>query len=280
MRATGILIASVLISVIKAELVWSDKSPVMDPVTFVESIELAEPKYMLPHHLQNKTLAKLGAPPDDKKQAFVVGGGVTAFTENVKGVTKQDILDSTLFAQLAADKQFDREKDTINWYNQYKYVLGNIGYIIQSFSFQKYNAKGDTLNMDEMVIEIISAIATAGQSEVIEEGLAALRGLKDDDNRVILFSQQSSTSSSGNFQIYPCEQSSNGDVSMALGAFYFHGSEHETRFLFFDWGSSNIDVYKGAQNTVLNQKVYDTVRSTVSTKLGDKAVNLVAAIDL
>ena len=260
--------------------IWDSKPPVLDPVEFVRSIELAEPRYTLPNFLHNRTRARLGTPPDNKKEGYVVGGGITAFTENVKGLVKQDILDATLFAQLAADKQYDREKDTVNWYDYYKYVLGSIGYVIQSFSFQEYKATGGTFSMDKVVIQILTAIATGGESLVIQETLNALRGMSDTDGRIVLFSQQSSSSSSGNFQVYPCDQAKDGEVSMALGAFYYTASHHETRFLFFSWGSSSAHVYKGGQRTVLNQSVYAKVRSSVSAKLGDNAVNLVASIDL
>ncbi len=262
--------------------IWDTKAPVMDPVEFVRSIELAEPKYTVPDWLQNRTRAKLGAtvPPDNKKEGYVVGGAISAFTENVKGLSKQDILDATLFAQLAADKSYDREKDTQNWYSYYKYILGNIGFVIQSFSFQEYQAKGGTLSMDQAVIQILSAIATGGETLVISATLNALRGMSDTDNRIVLFSQQSSSSSSGNFQVYPCDQAPDGEVSMALGAFYFKASHHEVKFLFFGWGSSSAHIYQGGQKTVLNSNVYARVRSDVSAKLGDNAVNLVASIDL
>lgn len=280
MKAFVSVLVFVLAANAAAELGLDSKDLAVDPVEFVRSLELAKPTYTLPDWLQNRTLAKLGTPPDNKKEGFVVGGAISAFTENVKGLSKQDILDATLLAQLASDRKYDREMDTVNWYSYYKYVLGNIGFVIESFSFQKYQASGSTLSMDKVVLEILAAIATGGESLVITETLNALRGLSDSDNRIRLFSQQSSSSKSGNFQVYPCDQSPTGEVSMAMGAFYFNADHHEVSFLFFNWGSSKASIYKGAQKTVLNQNVYSRVRSDVSAKLGDNAVNLVASISL
>ena len=277
---SALLLVSTLSAVLADSVDWDVKAPVMDPVAFVRSIELAEPRYQVPDGLRNRTLAKLGTPPDNKKEGYVVGGAITAFTENVKGISKQDILDATLFAQLASDRNYDREKDTTNWYSYYKYVLGNIGFVIQSFGFQKYKAAGGTLSMDKVVIQILAAIATSGESLIVQETLNALEGMADTDNRIVLFSQQSSSSTSGNFQVYPCEQSPEGEVSMAMGAFYFTADHHETRFLFFGWGSTSTNIYKGAQGVTLNQNVYTKVRADVSAKLGDNAVNLVASIEL
>lgn len=277
---SAMLLISTLSAVLADSVDWDTKAPVMDPVAFVRSIELAEPRYQVPDGLRNRTLAKLSAPPDNKKEGYVVGGAITAFTEKVKGISKQDILDATLFAQLAADKNYNREKDTQNWYGYYRYILGNIGFVIQSFGFQEYTATGGTLSMDKAVIQILAAIATGGQSLVITETLNALKGMANTDNRIVLFSQQSSSSMSGNFQVYPCEQSPEGEVSMAMGAFYFMADHHEVNFLFFSWGSSSTKIYKGTQGVILNQNVYTRVRADVSAKLGDNAVNLVASIDL
>ena len=261
---------------------WDSMPPVLDPVEFVRSLELAEPKekyFKPPRGLLNSTLTP-DPPVDDKKQGYVVGGAIAAFTANVKGLSKQDVLDATLFAQLAADRNYDREHDTTNWYDYYKYVLGSIGFVLQSFSFQEYKTSGGTFTMDKVVIEILAAIATGGESLVIQETLNAFRGLAGDDGRIVLFSQQSASSNSGSFQVYPCDQSPTGEVSMAMGAFHFQADHHETRFLFFGWSSASAHIYKGAQSTVLNQNVYARVRSDVSAKLGDNAVNLVASIDL
>lgn len=274
-----VLFLCVLLSAVSATH-WDSEPPVFDLVAFVRSIELAEPRFRVPASLQNRTLAKLGAPPDNKKEGYVVGGAISAFTGNVKGAVKQDILDATLFAQLAADNKYDREKDTLNWYDFYKHILGRIGFVVNSFNFEEYQATGGTLEMDKVIIKVLAAIALGDEIAVVTETLEALKGLSDADSRIVLFSQQSATSSSGNFQVYPVDQAPNGDVSMALGAFYFTATHHEAKFLFFDFGSSSTKIYKGAQKTVLNQNVYSKVRSDVSAKLGDNAVNLVASIDL
>ena len=175
---------------------------------------------------------------------------------------------------------FDRERDTFNSYNYYKYILGNIGYVLPSLFFQEYKTSEETVYMDQAVMQSLAAIATGGQSAVVAETLNALKGMAVSDNRILLFSQQSSDSSYGNFQVYPCEQAPDGGVSMALGAFYFSASHHEVRYLFFGWESSNAHIYKGVQKTMLNETMYARIRSDISAKLGYNALNLVASIDL
>lgn len=252
----------------------------LDPVAFVESITLAEPRAtttVLKSRAQNQSRT---LPPDDRRQGFVVGGGLAAFTEKVKGQTKQDILDATLFAQLAADDKYDREKDPVKWYGHYKYILTNVGFTMESFGFQEYKGSGDSVSMDKMVLQVLAAIATQGQSLVLQDVLEALEVLPKSDNRIQLFSLQSASSNSGNFQVYPCEVSETGDVSMAMGSFYFSGQQHRVDFLFFGWDSKDTHIYKGTQKVVLNQKVYSKVRDTIADKLGNRSLDLIAAIDL
>ena len=45
------------------------------------------------------------------------------------------MLNSTLFAQLAANKKHDRQNETTDWYNYYKYVLETVGWNVQSFEY-------------------------------------------------------------------------------------------------------------------------------------------------
>ena len=45
------------------------------------------------------------------------------------------MLNSTLFAQLAANKKHDRQNETTEWYNYYKYVLETVGWNVQSFEY-------------------------------------------------------------------------------------------------------------------------------------------------
>ena len=53
---------------------------------------------------------------------------MVSFADGVTGQQKEDLLNSTLLAQLAANGRFDREKDTLNWYETYRTVLRGVGW--------------------------------------------------------------------------------------------------------------------------------------------------------
>lgn len=62
------------------------------------------------------------------RSAYVAAASVVAFADGVGGQQKEDLLNSTLLAQLAANKKHDREKDAINWYRFYRSVLQHLGW--------------------------------------------------------------------------------------------------------------------------------------------------------
>ena len=150
------------------------------------SIKLAEPRYQVPDGLRNR---KLGTPPDNKKEGHMVGGAVIAFTENVKGPVKQDILDATFFAQQAANKHYEMD-DVLNWYLYFTHALGNIGFSIKNLTFQEYAVSGDTLYMDKAVRKILATIATEEQQALVNATLDALKEMPASDNRVKILNQQ------------------------------------------------------------------------------------------
>jgi hypothetical protein len=98
-----------------------------------------------------------------KPSAFIDKGSVVAFTADVAGQNREDVLNSTLLAQLAADKANNRESDVMGWYATYSGVLAKLGWVSQGFNWQKYTAQKMSFTMDEAVLEIAEAALT-GQS--------------------------------------------------------------------------------------------------------------------
>ena len=248
-----------------------------DHVSFVSSMELAAPKMKL-----------LGAPKDskppefadNKEEGYVVAGSLVAFTENVDGQAKSDVLNGFLLAQLASDKKYEREVQTKQWYQMYSLVLGKIGFVLQSFEFVEYKESGGSFKMDAAVLEILEATVTGNEFIIIKKTLDALRDLKDSDNRVQIFSAHSQGKVAGNFQCGPCTKAKNGDVTVNIGAFYYKSNAKHGNFLFFHWDSGSTEMYRGIQSAVLNDDVMSTVRGAILKKLGDNAVNFVLNLEI
>lgn len=216
---------------------------------------------------------------DEKKAGYVDSGSLISFVSGIKGLQKNDVLNSTLLAQLAANTAYDRWEDTDNWYKKYVEVLDNVGWVLESFEFTRYNSSSASFRMDEVVLEILKAIATGDQEEVIEETMNALKALSDDNGKLVLFDTNASNLTKGNFQMGAVETDGE-NVAMAMSSFYFSSSQSATRFLWFDYSSTDTELFKAAQKSVLNEQVYSIVRKAVLDKLGDAAIQYIADLDI
>ncbi len=217
---------------------------------------------------------------DGKPAAYVDCGSAVAFVSGVSAVQQQDVLNSALLAQLAANHDYDREKQTDQWYARYREVLENVGWVIQSFQFMRYESSGATIRMDKAALEIIAAIASGNEAEMLTATLSALEKLDPDSRQMAIFDANGSSNEGGNFQLGTASLDENGNVTMAFGAFYFEATKHEGRFLFWSWETQDINIYSANERVILNEQIYATVRQAVIDKLGPNAQKFVADIEI
>jgi hypothetical protein len=242
--------------------------------SFIQALELPP----IPETFRGLSLGSVQATAD-QKAGFVDDGGLVSFVAEVGSQVREDVLNSTLLASLAANKKFDRFKDTENWYKFYVDVLMNVGWVLQSLEFSEYDPHGATFEVDKVVFELLAAIASENQIAVAIETMEALKALEGNDGRVVLFSTASTSLGNGSFQISPVTET-NGATAMGLGAFYFTSTQSTTRFLWFQYDSSDIHLFKAVQAVTLDQEIYDKVRQTVIDKLGNNAKTFIGDLDV
>ena len=217
---------------------------------------------------------------DNTPSAQVIGGSLSSFTERLTGLSKGDVKNSTLFAQLASDAAFDRYSRPMDWYRNYVDVLGRIGWNQPAFSFDTYTSGGTTVQLDEAVLGILAAIATGNELAMIRATMEGLKSLSDDSKQMTIWNSRASRGNSGNFQILPVDKLDNDDVVMVLTGMQFTARTSHSRFLWWSWSSSSIDIRRAANRFVLNEDVYSRVREAIIDRLGDAAERFVADVPL
>ncbi|PFX14172.1 hypothetical protein AWC38_SpisGene21696 [Stylophora pistillata] len=133
----------------------------------------------------------------------VVAGSTAAFTSNVSGQQLLDVQNSTLFAQLAADKKYPKGEQVKDWYDFYVQVLGKLGWVKQDFHFTKYKSQQASFKLSEVTLELLRALI-GGNEELLSVVKATLDNLAKSQDGLILFSNNSTSSNNGRFQILPC----------------------------------------------------------------------------
>ncbi len=242
-------------------------------IDYINSLDLAE----LP--FDTSKFSKTVVQESDENSAYVTAGGIVSFVAGLAMLQKQDVLNSTLLAQLAANKAFNRETQTVAWFNKYREVLENVGWVVGSFDFTRYQSSGSTFTVETVVMQLIAAIATQNALLVTQASIAAIKAMSAGSKQFAIWDSTTHNSSNGNFQIAPCVNS-DGNVAMALGAFYFSSETVDSQFLWFSYSSSRIDLYKGGQLVVLNEQIYALVRQQVINKLGNKATQYIADLEI
>ena len=249
------------------------ESTMNERLTYLAELEIEHPSYGL---LDQPSGLKMD---ETKPEAYVDGGGLVSFVAGVSEEHRSDVLNSTLLAQLAANKAFDREKQTVDWYRKYREVLEKVGWVVENFDFTRFKAGGSTFDGDAVVASVLEAIATKDDKKIVKQTIDAVRALDDGDGRLTIWNQESHELDKGNFQISVCAEADDV-VAMKLGAFYFSTKDNVTRVLWFRFSSSKTEFYKGAQTVTLNEEVYEQVRKVVLKKLGKSAEDYVGNLDI
>jgi hypothetical protein len=242
-------------------------------VDYIRSLAIAD----LP--LDTSRFGRTMVAETDKDSAYVTSGGIVSFVAGLRLQQKEDVLNSTLLAQLAANKAYNREEQTQEWYRKYHEVLENIGWVIAGFDFTRFEATGSKFSIESAVTQLVAAIASQSALLVTQAAMAAIKAISSGSKAFAIWDKSTHNTSNGNFQISPCI-SSDDNVAMALAAFHFAAETVDSQFLWFSYSSSSVKLYKGGQVVVLNEQIYKRVRQQIIEKLGDKATLYVANLDI
>lgn len=136
-----------------------------------------------------------------KAAAEVVAGSLASFTSKVSGPQLRDVHNSTLLAQLAATAKFPKQEQVEDWYNFYGNVLGELGWITQSFSFDTYKSDQASFKLSEVTLELLSPLV-GGEEKVVKN---TLDSLAQSQSGLTLFNTNSTSNNSGRYQILPCQ---------------------------------------------------------------------------
>ncbi len=246
-------------------------------VAFVQDIELMDATRSVDSLGDSRDVAPI---PNTGDAGAVVAGSILSFTANVRGETRQNVLDSTLLAQLAANAEMNATEDPAGWYKRYTNVLENVGWIIQGRSFSKHKSTSGALEIDKEAIGLLEAILSPNKLQVLSKTLDALRESSEDSKALTIFSGNTASGESGVFQLGAVEQDDNGDVSLAFGTFHFKTNTHKGRFLFVTWQDDQIGIEFATEQATLNENFYAVVKPHVQEKLAERQAQFVETLNI
>ena len=199
----------------------------------------------------------------------VIDGSLAATSHEMTEQQVQDVTDSTLLAQLAANKKFNRFEDPENWYKFYMNVLSNIGWTLESFRWNEYKSSQASFKLSQVTLELLSSMVK-GEAAIMNVVKAAIDALATSKEGVSLYDSCSTSGDDGNFQVLPACINKMGQICLPLLRYHFKADRHVNNFFFFSWGHESISLFYATQKCVLNEKAYSKVRKVVADKEADK----------
>lgn len=210
----------------------------------------------------------------------VDGNLVASFVDGVTGLQKNDVLNSCLLAQLAANTRAPRFLDPVGWSNHYGTILMNIAWVVPRFSFRKLSARGQRFTIDQVILKLVTSFLTQDQIANLTAVMDAMKALESDDRRFVVFERNSKRQSDGNFQFNSVGVSAGGTLSMKFNAYAFHTNTNVTNILWFSFSGNHTSLRVSQSTFVLNEEVYARLRDAVVDKLGNHAINNIAGLEL
>lgn len=247
---------------------------VMDPVSFVKSLDLGP--YSGGFHGRSGRFRGSGPiTADNKKEGFVDAASLASFVSNLKGQQKDDVLCSTLLAQLVAFKEYEDSSQLSEWYKLYANVMGNIGWVMQDMVFEEYKSSSTRFKIADVVVEILSELVGPSE-ELVKLVKATIMALKDNEDGLKLFGSKSTQKKKPIFQLLPCTvDKTNNQVNVAFIGCYVEVSGDAENYFFFDYTEEDIQLWYSRHVFTLNETVYAQVREEVIKKLGNSRLEYI-----
>ena len=238
-------------------------SPPIDVVRAVHSVRgpLAAPA------------AAPAAPPlelkDKDAQALVVGSSLVAAAENVPAEVRKDLVNCTLFAQLAASGTVVDASNVTEWYRVYFDTLTTLGWAQNGTNFREFTSKGTKVETHKSIIQVISLALgpTAAAATLIVEALNALQSMEENSPWITLFDRQSTASRSARFQVATAQYADTGLLEIALVAFDLKSKAALTQVLFFKAASSSIKLKYADGKATIYEDALEKNRADVAARL-------------
>lgn len=249
-----------------------------DALNYVDSANLPEPRPGRRGSPESKTV--LDALETTRHQAAVVGSEVVAFAEGVPGAFRQELVNSTLLAQLVATKKVPDRSRIFDWYDAYFDALANIGWTVQDRNFAVYVESGQNFEAHKAIIGVLATVLGPGATAVamITGTLEALQSMDADSPWITLFSKESVAANTAGFQVSAVEKGPNGEPFVALAAFGLNAKTKLTQVLFFKARASDVTLRHCSSKITIDAAVADAVRQPLRDKLAAHAVDFVKAL--
>jgi len=226
------------------------------------------------------------APPvglrDQDAQSLVVGSGLVVAAEQVPTQIRRDLVNCTLFAQLAAGGEVSDPADTARWYTVYFRTLAALGWAQSDTHFEEYRFAGKKAEAHDAILTVLTALLgpQAAALAVVRTAIEALQSMDENSHWMTLFERQSKTGQSARFQVATAQMGQGGLLQTALVGFDLKARSTLTQVLFLKFGSSATSLKYAAGVATIYEEALAAQRELIESRLAAYRTAYIGAVRL
>jgi hypothetical protein len=248
-----------------------------DALRYVSDLELQSPPGAFPQDRGTEpTEIQL---QEGIEQSFLADKSLVSFVTNVSAQQREDVLQSTLLAQLAANKMKPMDQDVMGWYTAFAKVLANLGWIVESHETTQFKTNEQGADVDNVIIDVLSSAFGASYISIIRKTLEAIKSLSDDDNRIIAFEKNTQALEKGCFQLGVAVVE-NEAVTLRLGTFVITSDKRIKKILLVRIRKGETSIDYVSKKATFNLAAYNKIRHAVSAKIENYMTDYVAELTI
>lgn len=229
-------------------------------------------------------LKKVSDGEDDSTRCFVDSGVLVTFPASTSKQRQEDVLNSLLFAQLAADKEYNRLDDPLNWFSYFEYILRNVGWVLTNLKFQIDPGEDYFVFSSLALNQMIKNGSETKDVETFRKIFNILHSLPDTDPSIEILYRNTfnETSQASSLILSSFEETEDKGVQLKLIMIGFEGVDEELhRYLFHVYDSKRVSFPEAKSTTmVLNEDTFAKIRASIIEKLGDKIKTMISEVKM
>lgn len=217
--------------------------------------------------------------------AAVVEQSLMAFGAGMSYQSRTDAKNTFQFASLVASKKYNEESESEAWFDEFLKVMGDCGWGTAQRKYERETASSQQLTLGAVAFKVFKGMGTllvGGPLGAALNSLAqgALEKLGMVTEAQDVFKRNVSTKSSAVVGLASCIETSSGEMVLGMSALTTGSAQHDLDVVVFEWKSTSREYYAGMAMLVFNKTLYDYVRSTVESKLGERTKTKVLDYDI
>jgi hypothetical protein len=234
----------------------------------------------------NRAVLQPDAPPvqfrETDPQALVVGASLVAAAGNVPAAMRQDLVDCTLFAQLAAAAAVPDAVEIGRWYRVYFGALTSLGWVQSDTRFEQYEFAGRNAEAHQAILGVLTALLGphAAALAIVKAAIGALQSMSENRPWLTLFDRESKAANSARFQVAGAEVDASDLLQVALVGFGLKTTSEITQVLFFKFATSSTSLEYAVGQATIDEAALADVRATMAARLADYRRSMIGEITL